>query len=118
MTSKRLFHRSGILAGVAVMLTSTACRNTAASKPSQPAPGVQTVQLNQGWSEREAAFYNHANEGTNLAPLDFVINLPDVAKPGSKFVDTLTSAYGFIPSPASATNPTGLPVGFAVDERP
>src|SRR5262245_48971875 len=108
MTSKRL-HRSGILAGVAAMLASSACQNTAAPKPSQPAPSVQTVQLNQGWSEREAAFYNHANEGTNLAPLDFVLNLPDVAKPGSKFVDTLTSAYGFIPSATSATNPTGLP---------
>jgi hypothetical protein len=78
---------------------------------------AQIVQLNQGWSEREIEFYNHGTEGTNLAPLDFVLNLPDPAKPGSRFVDKLSTAYGFIPSEKSALNPHGLPVGFAIDNR-
>ena len=78
----------------------------------------QTVQLNQGWSSSEIEFYHHASEGTNLAPLDFVLNLPDPARPGSRFVDKLVTSYGFIPSPKSELNPHGLPVGFAIDKRP
>jgi mono/diheme cytochrome c family protein len=115
MTSKLFLRRSGALACVVVMLGPAACRETAAPRASGPA---QIVHLNQGWSDREASFYNHANEGTNLAPLDFVLNLPDAAKPGSRFVDTLTNTYGFIPSPKSSVNPHGLPVGFAIDDRP
>jgi cytochrome c5 len=106
---------SGALACLVVNLVSTACRESAAPAPSRP---PQIVQLNQGWSEREASFYNHANEGTNLAPLEFFLNLPDGGKPGSRFVDKLASAYGFIPSEKSPINPRGLPVGFAIDDRP
>ena len=120
MTMKLIMspRRSGALAGLVVACVSTACRES--TPPARPAPSraPQVVQLNQGWSEREAWFYNHANEGTNLAPLDFFLNLPDPAKPGSKFVDKLTNDYGFIPSEKSSFNPHGLPVGFAIDERP
>src|SRR6266545_4842873 len=115
MKSKLTLPRSGRLACLAMTLVSMACRESAA--PASPRP-PQIVQLNQGWSEREATFYNHANEGTNLAPLEFVLNLPDAAKPGSRFVDKLASAYGFIPSEKSTLNPHGLPVGFAIDDRP
>jgi cytochrome c5 len=77
-----------------------------------------TVQLNQGWSKDETQFYHHATEGANLAPLDFFLNLPDPAKPGSRFIAKLTKEYGFIPSEESSANPHGLPVGLAVDDRP
>jgi cytochrome c5 len=118
MTLKIRSRRSWALAGLMVSLLSTAaCRES--KPPAAPATPTarQVVQLNQGWSEREARFYDHANEGTNLAPLEFVLNLPDPAKDGSRFVDKL-SAYGFIPSDKSASNPHGLPVGFAIDDRP
>jgi mono/diheme cytochrome c family protein len=96
----------------AVALSFLACQPTR-----QEVARDRVAQLNQGWSQAEVEFYNHANEGTNLAPLDFFLNLPDRAKPGAKFVDRLVSAYGFIPSPKSELNPHGLPVGFALDER-
>jgi RoxA-like, cytochrome c-like len=115
MKPKITLRWSGALASLVVILVSTACRESAAPAPARP---PQIVQLNQGWSEREARFYNHATEGTNLAPLEFVLNLPDARKPGSRFVDTLASEYGFIPSGKSPLNPHGLPVGFAIDERP
>src|SRR5438270_82784 len=86
------------------------------------APGeaqrVRTVELNQGWSKSEVQFYHHATEGTDLAPLDFFLNLPDPAKPGTRFIEKLTKEYGFIPSEGSTADPHGLPVGLAVDERP
>jgi hypothetical protein len=104
--------RSSALAGLIAVLISAAC--TAPEAPRAP----EVVELNQGWSDREAAFYGHANEGTNLAPLEFLLNLPDAAKPGSKFVDKLSKEYGFIPSAKSMFNPRGLPIGFAIDDRP
>ncbi len=107
--------RSGVLAGLVIVLASAACRDSAPPAAARP---PQIVQLNQGWSEREAEFYAHADEGTNLAPLDFLVNLPDPAKPGARFVDKLTTDYGFIASDKSAANPQGLPVGFSVDARP
>jgi mono/diheme cytochrome c family protein len=108
----------GRLAGLltAVTLLSSACRE--AAPPAGPPPPPRTALLNQGWSEREAEFYNHATEGTNLAPLDLVLNLADPRNPDAKFVGRLASDYGFIPSARSALNPHALPVGFAIDERP
>ena len=98
MTLTMTLRRSGALAVLVVSLVSNACRNP--TPPAAPATSTarQVVQLNQGWSEREAGFYYHANEGTNLAPLEFFLNLPDPAKTGSRFVDRLSNDYGFIPS--------------------
>ncbi len=104
--------RATVLVCLAAALMSTAC-----SDPAPAAAPSQIVHLNQGWSEREAQFYAHANEGTNLAPLEFVLNLPDPAARGSRFVDRLAD-YGFIASAPSPSNPHGLPVGFAIDDRP
>lgn len=105
-----------LFACVAVVAVAAACGD--AAPPAAVTPPPQLVHLNQGWSDREAEFFNHANEGTNLAPLDFFLNLPDPSRRGAKFVDKLATAYGFIPSPKAHSNPHGLPVGFAVDERP
>lgn len=98
-----------------------ACSSTnlgVSSTMASPSGARVPLQLNQGWSASEIEFYEHATEGTNLAPLDFVMNLPDPAKPQARFVDRLTRAYGFIASPVSSLNPQGLPVGFAIDNRP
>ena len=106
--------RASVLGCAAAALMAAACSGPA---PSAVPRTRQIVQLNQGWSEREAQFYAHASEGTNLAPLEFVLNLPDPAARGSRFVDKLAD-YGFIPSARSRSNPHALPVGFAIDDRP
>lgn len=86
--------------------------------PAAAASQPQVAELNQGWSEQEAQFYNHASEGTNLAPLEFVLNLPDPQRPEAKFIDRVATEYGFIPGEPSDLNPYRLPVGFAIDTRP
>src|SRR4051794_1869809 len=118
MKLRTTMHLSGALAGLVAAFTFIAPR--AATPPPTPAlpTAPQVVQLNQGWSHHEARFYAHATEGTNIAPLEFLLSLPDPAKPGSRFVDKLSNDYGFIPSEKSSLNPHGLPVGFAVDDRP
>ncbi|ACK72078.1 hypothetical protein PCC7424_3697 [Gloeothece citriformis PCC 7424] len=78
----------------------------------------RVADLNQGWSRQEVQIYNYYSEGTNLAPLDFVLNLPDPKNPGAKFIDKLSTEYGFIPGEKSKLNPDGLPVGFTIDKRP
>ncbi|NEZ68217.1 hypothetical protein D0962_36740 [Leptolyngbyaceae cyanobacterium CCMR0082] len=78
----------------------------------------KVADLNQGWSQQEVQFFNHASEGTNLAPLEFFLNLPDPKAPDTKFIDKLGPGYGFIPSKESELNPYGLPIGFAIDQRP
>src|SRR5262245_13118667 len=118
MTLEMTSRQSRALAGLVAVLISAACSEPPPSATSEAPRAPQVVQLNQGWSDREAAFYGHANEGTNLAPVDFLLNLPDPANPGSKFVDKLSKEYGFIPSEKSTINPHGLPIGFAIDDRP
>ena len=103
-------------AALAVALTVGCDPKKETQKPFTPVTHV--VQLDQGWSAHEIKFYAHATEGTNLAPLDFVLHLPDPAKPDRLFIDRLTTEYGMIPSPKSEMNPHGLPVGFAIDKRP
>src|SRR5215813_3641909 len=99
MTRKISPRRARAFACLAVAVATTAaCREATSAATPTIAKTSQVVQLNQGWSEREAAFYAHANEGTNLAPLNFLLNLPDPAKAGAKFVDKLSSDYGFIRS--------------------
>ncbi len=82
------------------------------------AGAAPVVDLQQGWRPEEIDLYHHTSEGTNLAPLELALPLPDPNRPGHRFLEGLDQRYGFIPSPASATNPHSLPVGLAVDPRP
>lgn len=80
--------------------------------------GQPVIDLQQGWRPAEVDLYHHTSEGTNLAPLELALALPDPNRPGHRFLDNLDQRYGFIASPVSAANPHGLPVGLAVDPRP
>lgn len=80
--------------------------------------GEAVVDLRQGWRPEEIDLYHHTSEGTNLAPLELALHLPDPQRPGHRFLDDLDQRYGFIASAVSASNPYGLPVGFAIDPRP
>jgi mono/diheme cytochrome c family protein len=84
-----------------------------------PAWGAQAViDLQQGWRPEEIDLYHHTSEGTNLAPLQLALHLPDPQRPGHLFLEDLDKRYGFIPSPVSERNPHGLPVGLTIDPRP
>jgi mono/diheme cytochrome c family protein len=78
----------------------------------------RVIDLQQGWRPEEVDLYHHTSEGTNLAPLELALHLPDPKRPGHRFLEDLDKRYGFIASPVSSSNPHGLPVGLAVDPRP
>jgi len=88
----------------------------ASPAPAWGAPAV--IDLQQGWRPEEIDLYHHTSEGTNLAPLELALHLPDPRRPGHRFLEGLDKRYGFIPSPVSERNPHGLPVGLAIDPRP
>ena len=72
------------------------------------------VALNQGaaWNpSNQAAFYT-TDQGSRIMPYEWAkaLKLPN----GESFLSQLTTAYGYIPSPVSPSNPEGLPVGFLV----
>ena len=72
------------------------------------------VAVNQGgaWNPtNQAAFYT-TDQGSRIMPYQWAkaLKLPN----GQSFLSQLTSAYGYIPSPVSQSNPEGLPVGFLV----
>ena len=76
------------------------------------------VDLQQGWRPEEVDLYAHRSEGTNLAPLELALALPDPRRPGHRFLEDLADRYGFIAAERSGSNPHALPVGLAVDARP
>lgn len=75
--------------------------------------------LDQGWNERERAFYHHVSQGTDTLPIPYIwfvsLERPvaSLNSPGLFSDPAYLDRFGFIPSPVSQTNPAGLPVGFA-----
>lgn len=86
-----------------------------------PAPSrVRDVTfLDQGWTPAERERLYHMSQGTRLLPRSWLLALeqPQLSAIGApRFADAgYLSRFGFIPASASAANPDGLPVGFAVD---
>lgn len=77
----------------------------------------QVTLLDQGWpADIREAFY-FTPQGSRLIPLDWLLALE--AEDGGRFADLANLArYGFIaPDGASALNPGGLPIGFALQPR-
>jgi hypothetical protein len=86
--------------------------------PIYPA-ATRTVWLDQGWSDTERAWYHHVSQGTDTIPIPYswfmALERPEVSlrSPGLFSDDAYLDRFGFIPAPKSATNPSGLPIGFA-----
>lgn len=109
----------GLWRGLVLTLISLAATIACMVAGLSPAWGSEAVvDLQQGWRPEEIDLYHHTVEGTNLAPLELALHLPDPKRPGHRFLEDLDKRYGFIPSPVSSANPYGLPVGFAIDPRP
>ncbi len=88
-------------------------------KPPSFAAPTRTVWLDQGWGDRERAWYHHVSQGTDTIPIPYdwfmAMEQPRVTiGSAGMFSDpAYLDRFGFIPSAKSETNPGGLPIGFA-----
>ena len=91
-------------------------------------PQLQTantsVWLEQNWTETQRQWYHHAVQGTAtlFVPHEWFMALerPELklfGTPGLFSDNDYLLRFGFIPSPKSADNESGLPVGFAIDKE-
>ena len=83
--------------------------------PAQPSAS-RFVWLDQNWTADERADYHHASQGTLTLPFDadWILAVEQPGGSGALFSDpAYLETFGFIPSPRGASNPNGLPVGFA-----
>lgn len=85
----------------------------------------------QGWTPEQREFYHYTSQGTVLMPIEWFMALeqpptgivdlvdPFSEQPPLSNIDYL-AGFGLLPSPKSALNPWGLPVGLAVapDDSP
>ena len=109
------------LIGAAAVLGTTVATRVSAVTPKVPAytPPARTVWLDQGWGQTERDWYHHVSQGTDTIPIpyDWFMAMerpePSIGSPGLFSDSAYLDRFGFIPAPRSATNPGGLPVGFA-----
>jgi hypothetical protein len=79
------------------------------------------VSLDQNWRPAEASWFHHASQGTATLPVPYdwflALEQPQLTwgDPPLLSDSGYLSRFGFLPSPKSADNPHGLPVGFARD---
>ncbi len=78
--------------------------------PQPPPPPSPSVDLDVGLTPEQSTIWRYTPEGSDLAPVDILRAMKDF-ETGRLYVDAL-DYYGFIPSPASAANPYGLPIGW------
>jgi hypothetical protein len=111
-----------LLIGAIVVFAGTiSARIAPAATPKVPAYAApaRAVWLDQGWNDAARGWYHHVSQGTDTIPVPYSWfmalerPIPSIGSPGlfsdSKYLDR----FGFIPDPKSASNPAGLPVGFA-----
>lgn len=86
----------------------------------------ESIWLDQNWTEDEKRWYWHESQGANtfiipyewFRALEQPVLAPSIFDTPSLFVDPdYLLRFGFIPSPKSKYNPTGLPIGFALTEN-
>lgn len=74
--------------------------------------------LDQNWTPERRHSYHHAGQGTATIPVPYdwflALERPEfsVRETGLLRDDDYLRRFGFIPSPRSAVNPDGLPIGF------
>ncbi len=111
---------TALIGAAAVLAMSVAGRGGAVTPklPTYPAP-TRTIWLDQGWGDTERAWYHHVSQGTDTIPIPYswfmALEQPQASlrSPGLFSDPRYLDRLGFIPAPKSATNPAGLPIGFA-----
>lgn len=72
----------------------------------------------QGWAWPEAHWWHHASQGTMFMPYRWFLALETHAGRSLLSSDgVLVDGFGFLASPATETNPDGLPIGFSRTPR-
>jgi hypothetical protein len=85
-----------------------------------PVCGGDLICIDQGWSDEQRRWWYSASQGSRLLPLQWLLALeePTSRTAGTKFFsDTNIRRWGYIPNPVSPENPSGLPIGFAIDHH-
>jgi hypothetical protein len=72
--------------------------------------------LNQGWTDEQRTWWYRTTQGSRLLPLSWMLSL-ELADGTDKFMSPEhMGKLGYLPEPASISNPWGLPVGFTEDQ--
>ncbi len=79
-----------------------------------PGPTGAPTYLDQGWTETQRQLFYTTTQGSQLMPLAWFLALERPTTEDLFIADSL-ERFGFLPNPKSASNPNGLPVGFAED---
>ncbi|MES2659485.1 MAG: di-heme-cytochrome C peroxidase [Verrucomicrobiota bacterium] len=74
--------------------------------------------LDQGWTRDESAEFYLKNQGSELIPFEWFINLEQSDSEQLFRAPESLEALGFIPQPKSRENPFELPIGFILDDNP
>ncbi|WP_302474543.1 di-heme-cytochrome C peroxidase [Sabulicella glaciei] len=110
--------RISLAAAAALVLTGLGC---ASYLPEREMPDSVVPAAGQNWTDEQRSWFHHTSQGTKLMPYAWFLALeqpflswPSAAPPFAS--PAYMARFGFLPSPRSAINPDGLPVGFARDE--
>jgi hypothetical protein len=74
--------------------------------------------LDQGWNQEERQQFYYTNQGSQLIPYYWFLNLEQAKSEELLRSDANMTRLRFIPQAASDRNPDGLPIGFVKDEDP
>jgi mono/diheme cytochrome c family protein len=92
--------------------------NVGAQSAAVSGHGNGVTFLDQGWDEATRAAFYQTTQGSRMLPYAWFINL-EQPNGRTRFADAANlRRMGFIVDAPSATNPDGLPVGFARDVDP
>jgi mono/diheme cytochrome c family protein len=80
--------------------------------------GDAPVFLDQGWSAATRAAFYQTSQGSRMLPYAWFLNLEQAGKHDKLRSPSNMRRMGFLVDGPSATNPDGLPVGFARDDDP
>ncbi len=111
----------GRIRTVAALTIAAASVGCTGRLPEYKPPETVREIAEQNWTTAQRQWFHHTSQGTKIMPYAWFMALeqPQPSWPGAapRFVEAdYLPRLGFIPSPSSAANPDGLPIGFAKDE--
>jgi hypothetical protein len=106
-----------LVVGLGVAVNSSTVRDFTIYRTAVCASGLECLE--QGWSDTNRNWWYTTSQGSRLLPLAWFKALEteqSTSSTNTKFGSTENlMRLGYLPSPVSASNPEGLPVGFTID---